>query len=302
MEQNEKKELEVNNQQKNEQSEQSTKKDYSPQMCANTIMRLPQQLKEIRNCFAEPFSSFRKCYKDPDEADRVMAKEIDFAAQAMLSNTYLITIAKRNPQSLVNALKNVALIGSTLNPVLKQCYLVPFKDNIVCMPSYMGLVDLLINNGLVKKIESHPVFEGEKFEILYGSGGYLKHIPNPWGKRDKDNLLGVYALAVMTDGTELYDTLSKEEVDTIKSKSPAGKSDKTTPWDTDYIEMARKSAVRRIFKMIPKRGISEDKIKSISVAFDYDEKVEQSWYKEQSKQKKDNFDEDEIEYTEVVDE
>jgi hypothetical protein len=54
--------------------------------------------------------------------------------------------------------------------------------------------------------------------------------------------------------------------------------------------------------MIPKRGISEDKIKSISVAFDYDEKVEQSWYKEQSKQKKDNFDEDEIEYTEVVDE
>lgn len=34
-----------------------------------------------------------------------MAKEIEFAAQAMLANNYLIKCATANPISLVNALK-----------------------------------------------------------------------------------------------------------------------------------------------------------------------------------------------------
>lgn len=274
------------------------KEKYTPELCASAINKLPVQLQGIKNCFAQPFDSFRNAFKDPKEADRVMAKEIEFAAQAMLANNFLIKCATSNPISLVNALKNVALTRSTLNPLLKQGYLVPFGGAITFMPSYMGLVDVLINNGLVRKVEAHPVFDGEEFEIKLGSKGYLRHIPNPWGKREKENLKGGYFFVVMTDGTEMYDTMSIEEVEKIRKRAPSAKS--SSPWDTDYVEMMKKTLIRRAFKLIPKNGISEDKVKALEAVFDYDEKVEQNWIAEQKNAPRANgFDEDEVEFTEV---
>lgn len=277
------------------------KEKYTPELCASAINKLPAQLQGIKNCFAQPFDSFRNAFKDPKEADRVMAKEIEFAAQAMLANNYLIKCATSNPISLVNALKNVALTRSTLNPVLKQGYLVPFGGAITFMPSYMGLVDVLVNNGLVRKVEAHPVFEGEEFEIKLGSVGYLKHIPNPWGKREKSNLKGGYFFVVMTDGTEMYDTMSLEEIEKIRKRAPSAKS--SSPWDTDYVEMLKKTLIRRAFKLIPKNGISEDKVKALKAVFDYDEKVEQNWISEQKQTStsSNRFDEEEVEYEEVKD-
>lgn len=275
------------------------KEKYTPELCASAISKLPVQLQGIKNCFAQPFDSFRNAFKDPKEADRVMAKEIEFAAQAMLANNYLIKCATANPISLVNALKNVALTRSTLNPVLKQGYLVPFGGAITFMPSYMGLVDVLLNNGLVKKIEAHCVFEGDKFEIKHGSGGYLNHIPDPWGSRDKSRLKGAYYYAVMTDGTELFDTIPVDEIEKIRKRAPSAKS--SSPWDTDYEQMCVKTAIRRAFKFIAKNGISEDKVKALEAVFDYDEKVEQNWIAEQKQPAASSncFDEDEVEYEEI---
>lgn len=290
---------EVQQEQPKEATAVVKKEKYTPELCVSAINKLPAQLQALKNCFAQPFDSFRNAFKDPKEADRVMAKEIEFTSQAMMANSYLIKCATSNPISLVNALKNVALTRSTLNPVLKQGYLVPFGGAITFMPSYMGLVDVLVNNGLVRKVEAHPVFDGEEFEIKHGTGGGIFHKPNPWGKREKDNLLGVYYYAVLIDGTEMFDTLSKEEIEKIRKRAPSAKS--TSPWDTDYVEMAKKSAIRRAFKMIPKNGISEDKVKSLEAVFDYDEKVEQSWIAEQkAAPKRDTFDED-VEFEEVID-
>lgn len=274
------------------------KEKYTPELCVSAINKLPAQLQGFKNCFAQPFDSFRNAFKDPKEADRVMAKEIEFTSQVMMANSYLIKCATANPLSLVNALKNVALTHSTLNPVLKQGYLVPFGGTITFMPSYMGLVDVLVNNGLVKKVEAHPVFEGEEFEIKHGTGGGIFHKPNPWGKREKENLKGGYYYVVLVDGTEMFDTMSLEEIEKIRKRAPSAKS--SSPWDTDYVEMLKKTLVRRAFKMVPKNGISEDKVKSLEAVFDYDEKVEQSWIAEQKNApKKDTFDEEEVEYEDV---
>lgn len=275
------------------------KEKFTPELCASTISKLPAQLQSLKNCFAQPFDSFRNAYADPKEADRIMAREIEFAAQAMMANNYLIACATQNSAALVNALKNIALTGSTLNPVLKQGYLVPFKGAITFMPSYMGLVDVLVNNGLVRKVEAHPVFDGEEFSIQFGTNAGLRHVPNPWGTRDKNSLVGAYYYVLLADGTEMYDTMSKEEIEVIRKRAPSAKS--SSPWDTDYVEMVKKTLVRRAFKMVPKNGISEDKIKAIEAVFDYDEKVDQNWIAEQKRQtaRRDTFNEDEVEFEEV---
>ncbi len=274
----------------------SKSKAVDKSLVTASIKQLPEQLAPLAGCFDNAWGAFVKAYGDG--AGQVMAREIDFAAQAMLANTYLIRVATENPMSLINALKNLALVGYTLNPVRKQGYLVPMGKAIIFVPSYMGLVDELVASGLVKKIEAHPVFDGEDFEIKLGTNGYLRHKPNPWGKREKENLKGCYWYAVLVDGTEMFDTISLDEIEKIRKRAPSAKS--SSPWDTDYIEMARKTAVRNGYKKVPKKGISEDKLKVLDVMFDYDEKVEQNWIAEQkqSTASSSRFDE-EVEYEEV---
>lgn len=275
----------------------SRSKAVDKSLVTASIKQLPQQLAPLANCFDNAWGAFVKAYGDG--AGQVMAREIDFAAQEMLSNTYLITVATQNPVSLINALKNLALVGYTLNPVRKQGYLVPMGKAIVFMPSYMGLVDELASSGLVKKIEAHPVFDGEDFEIKLGTNGYLRHKPNPWGKREKENLKGCYWYAIMVDGTEMFDTLAAYEIEKIRKRAPSAKS--SSPWDTDYIEMARKTAIRNGYKKIPKKGISEEKLKVLNIMFDYEETAEQNWIAEQKQthESGNRFDEDEVEYEEV---
>lgn len=252
-------------------------KKYTPELCADTIRKLPAPLAKLQTAFARPFDAFRKAFADPAKADRIMAKEIDFAAQAMMANPYLIDCAAQHPDDLVNALKNVALTGSTLNPVLKQGYLVPFKGKISFMPSYMGLVDVLNRSGLVRKIEAHPVFDGDEFSVTYGTAEQLIHKPNPWGTRDKDHLKGCYYYIELADGTTMWDTMSAAEIEDVRLRSPSVTKGKPSPWDTDYIEMAKKTLIRRAFKAVPKTGLSDDKLKTITAAVDYDEQVEREW-------------------------
>lgn len=252
-------------------------KKYTPELCADTIRKLPAPLAKLQTAFARPFDAFRKAFADPATADRIMAKEIDFAAQAMMANPYLIECAAQHPDDLVNALKNVALTGSTLNPVLKQGYLVPFKGKISFMPSYMGLVDVLNRSGLVRKVEAHPVFDGDEFSVTFGTAEQLIHKPNPWGTRDKDHLKGCYYYIELADGTTMWDTMSAAEIEDVRRRSPSVTKGKASPWDTDYIEMAKKTLIRRAFKAVPKTGLSDDKLKTITAAVDYDEQVEREW-------------------------
>ncbi len=274
------------------------KERFTPELCAATINKLPAQLQALKDCFAMPFDAFRKAFKDPAEADRIMAREIDFAAQAMMKNPFLIKVATGNPMSLVNAIKNVASSHTTLSPAMKLAYLVPLGGEIVFWPSYMALIDAIMRTGVVKKIEARCVYEGDTFEIRQGSGGYLKHIPDCWGKREKVNLKGAYYFAVLTSGEEMFDTMSIEEIEAIRKRAPSAKS--TSPWDTDYAEMCAKTLIRRAWKKLAKGVLKNEDLDAYKALFSYDDKVEQSWIAEQkASPKKDTFDEEEVEFEEV---
>lgn len=280
---------------------------YVPQLCKDTLTKMRQDpayvsLGPVLGAMARPFDSFRKVFGDEGEADRVLAREIDFASQALLGNGYLLNVGVKNPLSLANALKNVALTGMTLNPLLRQAYLVPMGGGVVLMPSYMGLIDLLVNNGLVRKVEAHCVFEGDEFEIVHGSGERLVHRPSAWGVRTEETMLGAYYYAVLTDGTVIFDHMNKAEIDVIKGRSPSVGRGKASPWTTDYCEMARKTLIRRAFKMMPKGGISEDKVHALEAALAWEAKESENGNCETAAGTKDDFEEDEVEWEDVKEE
>lgn len=222
---------------------------------------LPPQLKPLQNCFTAPYKTFLQNGKSVQDLQR----ECNFAAQAMLNNPYLIQCAQQYPDHFVNALKNVVLTGMTLNPTLKLAYLVPYKGKVELQVSYMGKKSFGVNTGLVLDMESYLVYKGEFFEIEQGSNAHITHKPNPWGAKKKEDILGGYYLIKYPNGTLQFDTMSIDEIEGIRKRSPSVGKGTKSPWDTDYTEMCKKTLINRAYKQIPKQAMTEKAAKALEI-------------------------------------
>lgn len=176
-----------------------------------------------------------------------------------------ITTVQRNPAllectplSIVGAVIEASQLGLSLDPSLGQAYLVPFKNNknggrreAMMMPGYRGMVHLARNTGIVKSVSAEVVRKDEVFQVEYGLIRQLRHVPNFELKdREKEaSWIGAYAVAIYADGSEpdfIY--LTREKVMAAKSRSKAAESG---PWVTDPEEMWKKTAIRRLAKLLP---------------------------------------------------
>ena len=112
------------------------------------------------------------------------------------------------------------------------------------MLGYRGMLKLVERSGKVSYIEAVTVDEEDEFSVKRGLNPDIIHVPspNPSGK-----FHAVYAIARMKDGTSKFDVMFKADVEAIKAKS---KTSKFGPWVDFYGEMAKKSCVRRLFKML----------------------------------------------------
>lgn len=182
------------------------------------------------------------------------AREQEFALQAIYSNDYARQIALKNPQSVRDAVTNVAAIGISLNPAKKQAYLVPRKGGITLVISYMGLADLAIDSGSIRWVKSEVVRQADKL-TLQGVDKPPVHEFDPFA-RDRGEIVGVYCVAKTIDGDYLVDTMPIDEINAIRDRSDAWQAwitkKRPCPWVTDYSEMAKKTLVKRASKMWPK--------------------------------------------------
>lgn len=163
--------------------------------------------------------------------------------------------------SLISAIGQCAQMGLEPNTVLGHAYLVPFKTkkndvwvkNVQVIVGYKGLIDLARRSGHIVSIAAHEVYENDTFELEYGLEEKLRHIPSI-GK-DRGEIIGFYAVAHLKDGGHAFDWMPKAEVDAIKESSQgyqsAKKYKKDHPWISHYVEMGKKTAVRRLSKMLP---------------------------------------------------
>lgn len=137
-----------------------------------------------------------------------------------------------------------------LEPDGRRAHLIPFENRkrgvVECqlIIDYKGLVELALRSGSVSYIHADIVCENDTFE--YDRGELKKHKID--FRSDRGRMYAAYALVRMKDGTEKCEVLSKDEIDGIRARS---KASGTGPWVTDYNEMAKKTAFRRVSKWIP---------------------------------------------------
>ena len=173
----------------------------------------------------------------------------------------LLTAANSNPalfecdpNSFLAAGVQCAQLGLEPNDARGLAYLLPYNDNrrgkvVNLILGYRGLIDLARRSGHVSSIHAHAVFEGEHF--VYEAGLYpkLEHRPDPDGDEEPAKLQFVYAVA-MVDGDPQFVVLSRKAVERTKAGSQGVKS-QYSPWNTHYVEMAKKTALRRLCKLLP---------------------------------------------------
>lgn len=169
-----------------------------------------------------------------------------------------------NP-SIVNGVVRASELGLEIGT---GAHLVPFRNKNTgrieaqLIIDYRGLVSLVKRTGNVKNVEARAVFRGDDFTLTYGTdGAKVEHHPDLDTAPSKENLRGCYMIATLGSGDVHVEWMAKAEIDTIRARSRASNNG---PWVTDYVEMAKKTVVRRGTKML------EQSSEELRIAFDLD--------------------------------
>lgn len=172
--------------------------------------------------------------------------------------------------SLYAAVVTCAQLGLEPDGVLGQAYLIPYGDKVQFIPGYKGLISLARNSGEVVSIGAHEVCERDEFRFAFGLHEDLHHVP---ARGDRGEITHFYAIARFRDGGHHWDVMTREEVDTIRDASQGYRMAKrypkngvvNSPWVQHYVEMGKKTAIRRIAKYLP---LSVQKAAAIADAYD----------------------------------
>lgn len=172
----------------------------------------------------------------------------------------VMTEVRKNPKlaecdraSFFGSVIQCAQLGLEPGTGLGHAYLLPFSNKgrmeVQLIVGYQGMIDLAERSGKVT-IDAHVIYEKDEFEFTLGLDPSIKHVPY-FGDGDRGDVKGAYAVARYADGRSKFRVLSRADIDNARASSKSGKSN-YSPWATHYDEMARKTAIRRLFKMLPK--------------------------------------------------
>ena len=150
------------------------------------------------------------------------------------------------PASLLQCVLAAAEVGLEPGGVLGQFYLVPMGNIATPIIGYRGLLELARRTGQIASIRAVVVHAKDVFELSEGIEQTILHRPSL--SPAPGELVYVYAVAKLKDGTVQVEVMSRTQVDAIRARSRAGKSG---PWVTDFEEMAKKTVFRRLAKWLP---------------------------------------------------
>lgn len=160
-------------------------------------------------------------------------------------------------ESLMGAIVQCAQLGLEPNTPLGHAYLIPFenkrvgKTEVQIVFGYKGLVDLARRSGQIVSIAAHEVCANDDFVYEYGLDEKLVHKPS---LSRRGEVIAFYAVAKLVGGGYAFEVMSREQIELIRDASQNYKfaRDKSnTVWGQHFVEMGRKTVLRRLFKYLP---------------------------------------------------
>lgn len=157
--------------------------------------------------------------------------------------------------SLWRSVMTAATLGLEPDGVTGQGYLIPFRGKVVFVPGYKGLVTLAANAGYI--VRGHVVRKADFIDVHYGLEESITHKPVLNAGRDQgmNPIVGAYASARHSNLPPAFEWMDLNDILRIRDRSEGYKAaikfGHSTPWDTDFAEMARKTPVRALADQLP---------------------------------------------------
>lgn len=159
-------------------------------------------------------------------------------------------ILDADPASFIQSALNCA--GDGLIPDGRKAAFVRYYDKragksiVQYIPMYQGLLDVAYRSGNFKSIEAQVVYKGDEFDFALGDDPYIKHRRSL--EADTSEIIGAYAVAKTVNGGVFREVVGKKDLAQIRAVSRA-KNGPNVDWPG---EMARKGALRRQWKFLPR--------------------------------------------------
>lgn len=193
--------------------------------------------------------------------EKTYNREVIFAIQAFQKSEVL---QKCSEASIRNAIVNIALTGTTLNPSLQEAFLVPRKSQAVLDFSYRGLIGIACSKGNVKSMNAQVVYTWDEFDCEQGTSPYIRYKMNLNPPEDVDKIAKdpkliwdyvtcAFSTATLLDGSTDFVVLPKYKLWKIYQTSE-GKDNAKMPWSTWPEEQIRKTVIKYHCKTLPKQG------------------------------------------------
>lgn len=150
-------------------------------------------------------------------------------------------LEKCSRESIANSLLNMVIQG--LSPAKKQCYFVPYGQNLSMQRSYFGTQKVVKSLTNVDDIWATIIYEGDEFEIEIEGGRerITKHTTS-FLNRDND-IIGAYCIIKKSDGEEVLTVMTRKEIEASWSQSKNKSVQNKFPQ-----EMAKRTVINRAAK------------------------------------------------------
>jgi recombination protein RecT len=190
-------------------------------------------------------------------------------------------LANCGRDSLLGAVMTCSQLGLEPGNGLGHAYLLPFEKrakvggqwqtvgtDCQLIIGYRGMIDLARRSGQIVSLSARSVMQHDRFAFRYGLDETIEHVP---ADGDRGALTHVYAVAKLKDGGVQFEVMSRTEVEQVRAQS---KSKDSGPWATHFEEMAKKTAIRRLFKYLPvsiemQRAVTLDEQGEAGIAQDH---------------------------------
>lgn len=162
-------------------------------------------------------------------------------------------IAECTFESIVGAMLTCSQLGLEPTPQLGLAYFVPFnnkgKKEVQFILGYRGMLALARRSGEILTTYAEVVYENDEFQYELGLDPKMTHRP---AEGDRGGMTHVYAVTKYVNGGYNFIVMTKAEVEKIRKRSKASGSS-FSPWSNadDYPAMAKKTAIRQLFKYAP---------------------------------------------------
>ena len=159
------------------------------------------------------------------------------------------------PQSFLGAMMTAAQMGVECNTPIGQAWLIPRwnsksqKNECTFQLGYKGLIDLAYRSGEVVNIGAHTVYQNDKFHVTLGLNANIEHDPV---LTDRGEPIAFYAYYKTRSGAYGFEFMSYDDARAHAKKfSEAVKKGWSSPWDTNFEEMAKKTVLKKALKYAP---------------------------------------------------